>query len=428
MAGFHMANSRFKYTAVFAAGLAAYFFLGAPARQPAIPGDLRDAPNSGGALEQLVATGRFDSDREYLAPPPAPVDSGNQQRNAVNFPGNDSREAKVFIRAEAASAKGRTGIYNLDRHKTAPPPKKEFLIIGHSGAPHKEIENTVKSFQAALDEGANAIEADVCVTADGVLALWHDWDSYSTVANLRQMGVASYKYAPFSDADDPEGTTVADISYQHLRKYYGYRLPSRGSEKILNVIPTFEDMAKWASGKGALKLIYLDIKIPENKAGLVPAVVDNITELGTRYGILDKLLFVSPSLAIVQAARSYALGRGYALKIGMDREMPVKVFMEPESAAVPLDDFRLVSDAARLGIVYTALGQPTAATLQNGWVNYQRLVSFNIFLKQSYPETRFIAWTIDDEEDSRWLIERGVDGIMTNRTDVVARAVKSARR
>ncbi|HBA61418.1 MAG TPA: hypothetical protein DCZ92_11500 [Elusimicrobia bacterium] len=417
----------YKISAILAACLAGYLLVSAPRQQPGLPGDLRDAPNSPGAFGQLGGEERLQDAQGQSVPDPVPVAGGGRKGTAARYPGNDSREAKLFLNAGTGTDGGQTKIFTPGQPRgTVLVRPREFLIIGHAGSPLREIENTVKSFQAALDEGANAIETDVCLTADGILALWHDWDSYGDVANLRQMGVASYKYAPFFDSREPEGITVADISYQHLRKYYGYRLPRNGSEKLLDIIPTFEEMAKWASGKDRLKLIYLDIKIPENRSDLVPAAVEKINELGSRYSILDKLVFFSPSMKIVETARAYVRQKGYALKIGLDREMPVKVFMQAEEEAVPLDDFRLMKESSQLGLQYTSLGQPTAATLQNGWANYQRLVSFNVFQKTLYPGARFIAWTINNEEDSKWLIKNGVDGIMTNSVDVVARAVRNS--
>jgi len=48
------------------------------------------------------------------------------------------------------------------------------LVLGHRGSPHSATENTLASFRAALDEGADGVELDVQLTADGVLALHHD--------------------------------------------------------------------------------------------------------------------------------------------------------------------------------------------------------------------------------------------------------------
>jgi glycerophosphoryl diester phosphodiesterase len=49
-----------------------------------------------------------------------------------------------------------------------------FLKIGHRGARAYEIENTLKSFQTAIELGANAIELDVRKTKDGKLIVIHD--------------------------------------------------------------------------------------------------------------------------------------------------------------------------------------------------------------------------------------------------------------
>jgi glycerophosphoryl diester phosphodiesterase len=46
--------------------------------------------------------------------------------------------------------------------------------IGHRGAPRVALENTIAAFQAAVAQGADGIELDVHVTADGVPVVHHD--------------------------------------------------------------------------------------------------------------------------------------------------------------------------------------------------------------------------------------------------------------
>jgi glycerophosphoryl diester phosphodiesterase len=53
-------------------------------------------------------------------------------------------------------------------------PMSRPRIIAHRGAWRDSHENTLAAFQAALDEGADAIELDVHVTADGVAVVHHD--------------------------------------------------------------------------------------------------------------------------------------------------------------------------------------------------------------------------------------------------------------
>ncbi len=50
------------------------------------------------------------------------------------------------------------------------------LILGHRGSPRAAHENTLASFEAALDAGADGVELDLQITADGVLVVHHDGD------------------------------------------------------------------------------------------------------------------------------------------------------------------------------------------------------------------------------------------------------------
>ncbi len=48
------------------------------------------------------------------------------------------------------------------------------LVIGHRGAPAEAPENTLPSFARALERGADALELDVRLSADGVAMVVHD--------------------------------------------------------------------------------------------------------------------------------------------------------------------------------------------------------------------------------------------------------------
>jgi glycerophosphoryl diester phosphodiesterase len=50
------------------------------------------------------------------------------------------------------------------------------LVIGHRGAPKKILENTLPSFEAAIQMGADMIELDVQESSDGHLVVFHDFD------------------------------------------------------------------------------------------------------------------------------------------------------------------------------------------------------------------------------------------------------------
>lgn len=48
------------------------------------------------------------------------------------------------------------------------------LVVGHRGAPAHAPENTLESFALALEQGADALETDVHLTADGAVVAIHD--------------------------------------------------------------------------------------------------------------------------------------------------------------------------------------------------------------------------------------------------------------
>jgi glycerophosphoryl diester phosphodiesterase len=62
--------------------------------------------------------------------------------------------------------------------------RREFdrrsLVVAHRGASSAEPENTVAAFEAAIRAGADVIELDVRLTADGIPVILHDPDVSST--------------------------------------------------------------------------------------------------------------------------------------------------------------------------------------------------------------------------------------------------------
>lgn len=57
--------------------------------------------------------------------------------------------------------------------------KKSFQIIGHRGGGAGPDENTLASFQQAVRDGADVVEIDVRIKADGTLVTGHNPDDYA---------------------------------------------------------------------------------------------------------------------------------------------------------------------------------------------------------------------------------------------------------
>ncbi len=85
-------------------------------------------------------------------------------------------------------------------------------VVAHRGASQQLAEHTLGAYVAALDEGADALECDVRLTADGHLVCVHDRDTRRTaqrkgvvstmeLAELEQLDFGGWKN-PWSDLDD----------------------------------------------------------------------------------------------------------------------------------------------------------------------------------------------------------------------------------
>ncbi len=77
-------------------------------------------------------------------------------------------------------------------------------LIAHRGASHEAPENTVAAFRRAFDEGADGIEGDFRLTADGELVCLHDATTRrtagvdlavatATLATLRTLDVGAWR-------------------------------------------------------------------------------------------------------------------------------------------------------------------------------------------------------------------------------------------
>ncbi|MGA5818695.1 glycerophosphodiester phosphodiesterase [Kitasatospora sp. NPDC094028] len=82
--------------------------------------------------------------------------------------------ATLAILAAGCAAGPAGGPVLRDRAQAAPPACDNPVVVGHRGSPRSAPENTMASFEAALDQGADWLETDVQTTRDGVPVLMHD--------------------------------------------------------------------------------------------------------------------------------------------------------------------------------------------------------------------------------------------------------------
>ena len=99
-----------------------------------------------------------------------------------------------------------------------------FVIYAHRGASEYYPENTVSSFAAGIDMGANGIETDVQISKDGVLMIYHD-DLMKEKTGF-EGSIADYTYEELRSArvkNSAYGREDCLMTFEDFLKYFGWR-------------------------------------------------------------------------------------------------------------------------------------------------------------------------------------------------------------
>jgi glycerophosphoryl diester phosphodiesterase len=235
------------------------------------------------------------------------------------------------------------------------------LAFAHrGGAYHPEIEgleNTMAAFRHAVELGYTYLETDVHVTSDGVLLAFHD-----TVLDR---------------VTDRTGA-IADSTYAEVQ-----RATIGGSEPVPTLAQLFDAFP------------HARFNIDLKSEGAVEALAAFIEERRA----WDRVLVGSFSGRRMQAFRRRTRGR-------------------VATSAHPLEVAAfLLSPSARLARLLTR-GRPAALQIPH---RRGRLVvaSRGLVRRARAAGVHVHVWTIDDPIEMNTLLDRGVDGIMTDRTDIL---------
>jgi len=152
------------------------------------------------------------------------------------------------------------------------PKQPPAQVIAHRGAPTYAPENTLPAFEKALALGADGVECDIHLTADGVVVLSHD----STIDRCS------------------DGTgRVREMTLAQLREYdYGAWF---GEEFAGTQIPTLEEFLDAVREAG---LILIELK--SNDADIAAQTVGAVKARG----LMDRTIFQSFDMNAIQACKA----------------------------------------------------------------------------------------------------------------------------
>jgi glycerophosphoryl diester phosphodiesterase len=165
-------------------------------------------------------------------------------------------------------------------------PIRQVFNIGHRGAPHHFPENTIASFQKALDLGANGLEFDLCLTKDKKIVLFHDpqpirhpgqlnrtifenlpyelvspdftWNGrYAIIKELKNGKYRTKKKIQLKSGDQFD---IVNLTLSQVRKYYKYH----HVEGVEYDIPDLDEFLTFVSTeRRRISMLYFDTKNPD---------------------------------------------------------------------------------------------------------------------------------------------------------------------
>lgn len=244
-----------------------------------------------------------------------------------------------------------------------------FLRIGHRGAAALEPENTRRSIRRALDLGVEMVEIDVRACASGELVVAHD-DELASVHGERFR-----------------------VSAQALPALRGYDIGK--GERLITVSEALEEIRGRA-------LVNLDLKIEGRAPALLALVrhmnlIDEAIVTGSATASFGYLKAEQPRLWVGRSVSAGPLARARA---ALDERAPHRAVRRAADLASRAAAVR----ADALMLEYT---QVSAALVRALHARGQRVY----------------VWTVDNGAEMARLKGQGVDGVTSNRVDVLMRAV-----
>ena len=153
------------------------------------------------------------------------------------------------------------------------------LIIGHRGASTQAPENTLAAFQLAIDQGADGVEFDVQLSADGVPVVIHDYD-------LQRTGGRDSKV---SDLTSRELGRI-DVGSWFNKKHKSHARDEFATERVPTLAQVL-DLLKSTDGP-----IYIELKC---ETGEYKSLVGAVCELIRDSPQLDRIIIKSFRLAVI---------------------------------------------------------------------------------------------------------------------------------
>jgi glycerophosphoryl diester phosphodiesterase len=272
------------------------------------------------------------------------------------------------------------------------------IVIAHRGASAYAPEHTLAAYDLALEMGADYIEQDLQMTSDGELIVLHDATLDRTARGAGCTGEVILR-------------TLSAVQSCDVGSWFNENDPARARPEFSTQrVPTLARVLERYRGRANF---YIETKNPEEAPGMEEKLVAQLK----RHGLLAAPTWqatpgdpTSPwralPRAVIQSFSEASLRKVRSLAPGLPL---VQLFERGASSADPAATLdRIVEYAAGIGPHWEDADETLiAAAHARGLVVH--------------------PYTVNDEAEMHRLMRLGVDGMFTDRPDVLAAAILRAR-
>ena len=297
----------------------------------------------------------------------------------------------------------------------AAPTAHSFDLQGHRGARGLAPENTLPAFQKALDLGVDTIECDMAITQDGVVVIHHDLQLNPDTTR-----------GPDGKWLEKPGPAISHLTYAELQQYDVGRIkPATDYAKLFpeqkpvdgTRVPKLSDLFDLVKKSGNTKVGFdCETKVSplERAATLPPEEFTHrvIAEI-RKAGMQDRLTIQSFDWSTLQVVQKEA------------PEIRTMYLTSPRTLK-PTDDGRPSPWLAGFAPELHGGSVPQAVQAAGGkiWAPNQTFLTHALLAEAHSLGLIVIPWTVNDPAMMVKLFEMGVDGIISDRPDLVRAELK----
>ncbi len=287
---------------------------------------------------------------------------------------------------------------------------------GHRGARGLKPENTLPAFETALDLGVDTLELDLHYTSDGVVVIWHDDEIEKDKCGLDPETAV--------DTPDPDSLVkwgekmmISQLTFEQVQAYLCDRNPdedrfpeqnsgltavSGKNYHIISLAELFDFVEAYSqspekSEAQRANAAQVQFNIETKRKENTPKSIDDDFD-GENPGAFE--------LEILRLVEEY----------GLEDRVIVQSFDHRSLWAI-----RSVNDSIRLAALSSNKIDldEIAANGANIWSPKASILTTSLVDEAHALGLQVIPWTVNEPDDIRELIEMGVDGLISDRPDLL---------